>query len=192
MKIKKILLATTAALNILGPAYSSEFVGQVSQNNNDLCSFTKDVISVLSEYKLNGSYENLESVERLHAMTHNNDSSLKQLALQFLGSIKEPQIANQEIGDVVTGLGRLLKCSVDDQSFRGETAFKLTKNDISGLLSFFSERVKRSNLITGEENYHKLMMSALADDNHDIALYAYLKIAESRCKDEEDKCSCCK
>ncbi|MCB1107710.1 MAG: hypothetical protein KDK76_06420 [Chlamydiia bacterium] len=163
------------------------FANEGEVRGKELCSFTEDVFDILSEESRIVDQEKLVSayasfVDRLHQYEKGSNPEISELAEKFISSFKVGSSSKEGIGDAVSSLGRLVKCSVDDEHFRYDTSFLLHKGDIQKEIVHMESRLGER-LPQGKHlNYHKLMIESLADGAYDIALYSYLKIAETRCQ----------
>jgi len=163
------------------------FANEKEERAQDLCTFTEDVFEILSEEsrivdqeKLSSAYQSF--IGRLSQYEKNPNPEIADLAGKFIASFKVGNKAEDGIGDAVSSLGRLVKCSVDNRHYRYDTAYLLHKDDISKELSQMEDKLG-DRLPEGKNlNFHKVMIESLADHDYDIALYSYLKIAESRCE----------
>jgi hypothetical protein len=163
------------------------FADEKEERAQDLCSFTGDIFEILSEEsrivdeeKIAGAYSAF--IGRLHQYEKDPNPEIADLAEKFIASFKIGNESKQGIGDAVSSLGRLVKCSVDDEHYRYDTSYLLHKGDIEKELSHMEtqlgERIPQGKNL----NYHKVMIESLADQEYDLALYSYLKIAETRCQ----------
>lgn len=162
------------------------FANEKEEKAQELCTFTKEIFSILEDQAHIVEPDHLakayaSSIEKLHTYEKGDNPELAALAQEFISSLKKGEDAKEALGDAVTSLGRLVKCSADDD-FRTETPFLLHKEDVQSVLQFMEGHLggrlpKEDNI-----NFHKLMFESLADQKYDIALYAYFKIAEARCQ----------
>lgn len=163
------------------------FANEKEEKAQELCTFTKEIFSILEDQShivepghLAKAYAS--SIERLHVYEKGKNPELAELAQKFISSIKDGEDSKEAWGDAVSSLGRLVKCSVDDEYFRTDTSFLLHREDVQSALQFMEGRLG-GRLPKGDSiNFHKLMIESLADQKYDIALYAYFKIAETRCQ----------
>lgn len=134
----------------------------------ELCLFVEDVFKALSQIKGKNQIESYEQ---------SGDPIIQSLAEKFVASFKEGA-APEDLQSAVSELGRLIKCSVDE-SYR--LPYTMHKKDLKEKRISMEKVLKIS--FPENSNYHKLMMESLAEKKWDVALYAYLKIAEDRCLD---------
>lgn len=138
------------------------------KQGHELCVFAEDVFKALSSMTGKGqvaSYENSE------------DPVIQNLAEKFSASFKE-DASPEELQTAVSELGRLLKCSADEDY---RLPYTLHRKELQEKTALMEKALKSS--LPKDPNYHKLMIESLADQKWDVALYAYLKIAEERCTD---------
>ena len=163
------------------------FATEKEEKAQELCTFTSEVFSILEDQSHKIDQENLgkayaSSIKRLHAYENGSNPEIAALAEKFILSLKEDEESQEALGEAVSSLGRLVKCSVDDEYYRSDTSYLLHKEDIQKELQLMEtqlgDRVPQGNSI----NFHKLMIESLADQKYDMALYSYLKIAETRCQ----------
>lgn len=153
----------------------------------ELCSFTNDVFSILNEEPSALNQKDLEKayisfVKKLDTYEKSTHPEIAVLAEKFMTSLKTGASSKESLGDAVSSLGRLLKCSVDDEHYRYDTSYVLRKDVVQKELAFMETKLGKRVPAGKEINYHKLMMESLAEKHYDLALYAYLKIAEGRCQ----------
>lgn len=166
---------------------SLTFASEKEDRGQDLCNFTGDVFEILSEEsrivdqdKLSSAYTSF--ISRLHQYEKDPNPEIAEIAGRFIASFQVGAESKEGIGDAVSSLGRLVKCSVDNNHYRYDTSFVLHKGDIQKELSEMESQLG-TRLPQGKNiNYHKIMIEALADQEYDLALYSYLKIAENRCE----------
>lgn len=162
------------------------FADERQEKAQELCAFTKDVFLVLEDQSnvvdpnhLAQAYAT--SVEKLHAYKEGGNQQLAELAQAFIASLAKENEAKGSLEDAVASLGRLVKCSADNECFWNDPSFTLRKEDIQNVVQFMEKylgnRLPKGNHI----NFHKLMFESRADREYDLALYAYFKIAEMRC-----------
>ncbi len=172
-------------LPILLAVTTLSFANEKEEKAQELCTFTSEVFSILKDQSHSIDQENLKrayasSIERLQAYEEGLNPEIAELAEKFILSLNRE--SKEALGDAVSSLGRLLKCSVDDEYYRSDTPYLLHKEDIQKELQLMETQLK-DRLPQGKEtNFHKLMIESLADQKYDMALYAYLKIAETRCQ----------
>ncbi|MCB1085360.1 MAG: hypothetical protein KDK60_04595 [Chlamydiia bacterium] len=163
------------------------FANEQEEKGKELCSFTQSVFGILSEESRIVDEEKLQTayasyVEQLKRYKDDPNPEIASIAGKFIASF---QSGERGKGEAVSNLGRLVKCSVDDMNFRVNTSYLLHKEDLQKEIASM-EKTLGGRLPEGKRiNYHKVMMESLADKEYDLALYAYLKIAESRCTGEE-------
>ena len=163
------------------------FANEKEEKAQELCTFTKEIFSILGDQSHIVEPDHLakayaSTIEKLQVYENGENPELAALAQKFISSLKGEEDSKEVLGDAVSSLGRLVKCSVDDEYFRTETSFLLHKQDVQSALQFMEGHLG-SRLPKGDNiNFHKLMIESLADQKYDIALYAYFKIAETRCQ----------
>ncbi|MCB1081485.1 MAG: hypothetical protein AB7N99_02620 [Simkaniaceae bacterium] len=165
---------------------SLTFANEKEKRGQDLCQFTESVFGILQdesrlidEEKLENAY--LSFIERLKQYEKDPNPEIAEMAEKFILSFKEGADTKEALADAVSALGRLLKCSVDDEYYRIDTAYMLHREDLQKQIAQIEAKLEER-LPKGYINYHKLMIESLAEEEYDLALYAYLKIAESRCE----------
>lgn len=136
-----------------------------SFKEKELCVFAEDVFRALRE---------TQEKKRMEAYENSSDPIIQSLAEKFASSFKEGAPAD-ELQVAISELGRLIKCSADEEY---RMPYALNKADISAKTGQMEIALK--DLLPQFPNYHKLMIESLADEKWDLALYAYLKIAEER------------
>lgn len=163
------------------------FANEKEEKGQELCTFTSEIFAILEDQSHIVDPENLakayaSSIKRLQTYESGGNPELADLAQKFIDSLKGDQESQEALGDVVSSLGRLVKCSVDDEYYRSDTPYLLHKEDIQRELQQMETHLG-DRLPKGENtNFHKLMNDSLAEQKYDIALYSYLKIAETRCQ----------
>ncbi|MDJ0651492.1 MAG: hypothetical protein QNJ27_00535 [Simkaniaceae bacterium] len=162
------------------------FANEKEEKAQELCTFTKEIFLILEDqvYILESDHlakVHASSIEKLHVYEKGGNPELAALAQEFISSLKNEKNANEALGDAVTSLGRLVKCSADDD-FRTDSAFLLHKEDVQSVLQFMEERLAGRLPKKENSNFHKIMVESLADQKYDMALYAYFKITETRCQ----------
>lgn len=176
MKCLSIFLAASALI----------FASEKEEKGQQLCNFTSDVFAILEDqsHAVDPSHlakAHVESIKRLRVYENGENAELAELAEKFIASIKDGEESQETLGDAISSLGRLVKCSVDDEYYRSDTSFMLHKKDVQKALkqmeSHLGDRVPQGK----EINFHKVMIESLAEQKYDVALYAYFKIAEERC-----------
>lgn len=151
------------------------------ERGQELCDFTENVFNILQDK------EGLETpcapliIENLIKYTENPNPEIVALAKKFINSFTSESDSKGTLADAISDLGRLLKCSVDDECYRTDTSYILHRQDLNKQI-FHIESKLGDRLPQGRVNYHKLMIESLADEEYDMALYAYIKIATNRCK----------
>lgn len=171
-------------LSVFLAALTFAFASEKEEKGQELCNFTSTVFSILEDqsHAVEPSHlakAHAESIKRLKVYEHGD---LGDLAEKFIASMKEGEESKEALGDAISSLGRLVKCSVDDEYYRSDTPFMLHKGDIQKALHQMEPHLE-GRLPQGKGvNYHKVMIESLADQKYDLALYAYLKIAEERCQ----------
>ncbi|QVL58346.1 MAG: hypothetical protein KFB93_04490 [Simkaniaceae bacterium] len=163
------------------------FANEKEEKGQELCSFTSEIFTILEDQSHIVDPENLakayaSSIKRLQSYENGENPELADLAEKFIDSLKEDEVSKEMLGDLVSSLGRLVKCSVDDEYYRTDTPYLLHKEDIQkeiqSMEAHLGDRLPKGDNI----NFHKLMIESLADQKYDMALYAYFKIAETRCQ----------
>lgn len=100
-------------------------------------------------------------------------------ALKNYMSVEEAQ-KDIYLEGVISNVGRLLKNSVDNPTHHLKYNHCLVHRQdlkmMAGEMESVMGQMSYANL-----DYHKLMIESLADKKYDVALYAYVKIAEDRC-----------
>jgi hypothetical protein len=97
--------------------------------------------------------------------------------------MKEDKESKEALSDnTVSFLGRLVKCSVDDEHYRSNTPFVLHREDIQKALRQMELQLGNRIPQGKKVNFHKVMIESRAEQKYDLALYAYFKIAEERCQ----------
>ena len=174
-------------LSIFVAASALSFASEKEEKGQQLCNFTSEVFSILEDqsHAVDPSHlakAHAESIKRLQVYENGENAELAELAEKFITSMKDGDESKESLGDAISSLGRLVKCSVDDEYYRSDTSFMLHKKDIQKALeqmeSQLGERVPQGKGV----NFHKVMIESLAEQKYDIALYAYFKIAEERCQ----------
>ena len=163
------------------------FADVKEEKAQDLCGFTKDVFEILSEEsriideeKIADTYRSF--IGRLHKYEKDPNPEIAAIAEKFITSFKVGSESKEGIGDAVSSLGRLVKCSVDNEHYRYDTSYLLHKGDNKKELSLMETQLGQRTPEGKNLNYHKVMIESLADQEYDLALYSYLKIAETRCE----------
>lgn len=168
-------------------ASALSFATEKEEKGQELCNFTSTVFSILEDqaHAVEPSHlakAHSESIQRLRVFENGENEEIAALAEKFIASMKNGEESQEALGDAVSSLGRLVKCSVDDEYYRSDTPFVLHKKDIQKALeqmeSHLGDRIPQEKKV----NYHKVMIESLADQQYDLALYAYFKIAEERCQ----------
>lgn len=150
---------------IMSPLFS--LLSQPPTKGEELCLFAADVFTALHEVEQRGCLKGYEQ---------SSDPLIHKLALQFTASFKEGA-SREELQAAVSELGRLIKCSVDADY---DMPYDMRREELHIRTALMEETLARS--LPQNPNYHKLMIESLAEEKWDIALYAYLKIAEGRCQ----------
>lgn len=163
------------------------FADEKETKGHELCTFTGEVFEMLSEEsriidqeKLKGAYTSF--ISRLHQYEKDSNPEIASLAEKFIASFQIGAESKEGISDAVSSLGRLVKCSVDDDHYRYDTSYILHKGDIQNELTHMEAQLGARTPQGKHLNFHKLMIESLADQEYDLALYSYLKIAETRCQ----------
>lgn len=134
----------------------------------ELCLFAEDVFKALREVK---------GQSRVQSYETSRDPIIQNLAEKFSASFQEEASPN-ELQAAVSELGRLIKCSADEDY---RMPYTLHKKDLQEKAAIMEKALKTA--LPKDPNYHKLMIESLAEEKWDVALYAYLKIAEDRCSE---------
>ncbi len=163
---------------------AAAFADEKEERAEDLYSFTEDVFGMLSEQSRIADSNKLEGVQeifakRLHVYETDPNPEISALAEKFISSFKSGE--QEDLGEAVSSLGRLLKCSVDDKYYRYNTSYILHRGGIQKELAFMEHALGDRCPHDKNLNYHKVMIESLAERQYDLALYSYLKIAEARC-----------
>jgi|GEM_PF-2224267 len=183
----------------VAPIFAGEGANEKEMRGQELCHFTGKIFGILHEGAFllrQEEQENLQNsyssfVERLDQYKTGVNPEIAVLAKKFISFFRDepgpavksrPGPAVGSLTDAVSDLGRLLKCSVDDAHYRLDTAYLLHREDLSKQIMQIEEQLDRRLPQKKGANYHKLMIESLADEQYDLALYAYLKIAEGRCR----------
>jgi len=156
-----------AAVLVSVPAVGAEAALKASKEQ-ELCHFAEDVFQGLSEVGAQG---------RMAQYDRSSDPVIQGLAHKFTASWKKGATSD-ELQTAVSELGRLFKCSADVEY---QMPYSLHKKDLQDLTT--SMEVALHHVLPKNPNYHKLMIESLADEQWNVAFYAYLKIAEGRCLD---------
>ena len=138
------------------------------KQGHELCLFAEDVFNALSSVKGKNQVSNYENSE---------DPVIQNLAEKFIASFKE-DASPEELQAAVSELGRLVKCSADEDY---RLPYTLHRKQLQEKTAVMEKALKNS--LPKDPNYHKLMMESMAEQKWDVALYSYLKIAEERCTD---------
>lgn len=159
----KAIFLSSALLTapLIAKATSEEVKGQ------ELCHFAGDVFKALSE---------VNRQSQIGAYGQSDDPIIQNLAEKFIASFKEGA-PPEDLQVAISELGRLIKCSADE-NYR--MPYALSKSELQETAALMEKKLQGS--IPDNPNYHKLMIESLADEKWDMALYAYLKIAEGRIK----------
>ncbi|MCB1082195.1 MAG: hypothetical protein KDK63_03510 [Chlamydiia bacterium] len=163
------------------------FASEKEDKGQELCSFTSEVFTILEDQSkiIEPSHlakAHAESIKKLQVFEKGNSPELAKLAERFIVSMQGGDNGKEGLGDAVSSLGCLVKCSVDDDYYRLDTPFVLHKKDIQNSLSLMERRLGDRLPKDKKVSYHKMMIESLAEQKYDIALYAYFKIAEERCQ----------
>ncbi|WP_420422433.1 hypothetical protein [Simkania sp.] len=138
------------------------------KQGHELCLFAQDVFNALGSVKEQKQISSYESSQ---------DPVIQNLAEKFIASFQE-DASPEDLQTAVSELGRLLKCSADEDY---RLPYALHRKELQEKTALMEKALKGS--LPENPNYHKLMIESLADQKWDVALYAYLKIAEERCTD---------
>ncbi|NGX51491.1 MAG: hypothetical protein K1060chlam2_01357, partial [Chlamydiae bacterium] len=110
---------------ILLACASLTFANEKEMRGQDLCTFTEDVFAMINQEPSDSSGESL------HHYKKDSHPEIAEIAEKFLLSFKEESDTQDTLTDAVSALGRLIKCSVDDEYFRVDTAFLLHRADLT-------------------------------------------------------------
>lgn len=138
------------------------------KQGHELCLFTEDVFNALLNMKKQNMIQSYEKYQ---------DPGIQELAEKFRVAFQEGT-SSQEKEAAISQLGRLIKCSVDKDY---ELPYTLHRKELEEKVGMMEQALK--SVLPNDPNYHKLMIESLANEKWDVALYSYLKIAESRCLD---------
>ena len=152
----------------------------------EFSNFISEIFSILEECSKSKNAQDLEKVcdssaRRLHTYEVNTQHpELATLAKEFIVSLKKETTSKGCLGDAVSSFGRFLKSCVSNGSPEADLPFFLEESEVKKQLQLMEAHLadrlpKKSNI-----NFHQLMIESIADQNYDIALYAYFKIAEMR------------
>ena len=173
-----------AALSILMIFTCSIFAGyetkeEEEQKGQALCEFAESFFQILHAKDQNEG----ELVRRLRPFATDVDPTIQQIVSRLIQGLEQDELDSQEAkGEAVSHLGRLIKCSVDTATHHLPTTYLLHKQDLMAKTQAM-EIILAADLPEKGTNFHKLMIESLAEKRYDLALYAYLKIAEERCQD---------
>ncbi|MBF5058766.1 hypothetical protein [Candidatus Neptunochlamydia vexilliferae] len=156
------------------------FADEKEDRAKDLYGFTEAVFGMLREESQIIDQSKREAfAKRLHVYEKDVNPEISALAEKFISSFESGE--QEDLGEAVSSLGRLLKCSVDDKYYRYNTSYVLHKGGIQKELAFMESALGDRCPHDKGLNYHKVMIESLAERQYDLALYSYLKIAEARC-----------
>jgi len=159
------------AICLCGALMSAPLLAETSpeeKQGHELCLFAEDVFNALS---------NVKGQKRIETYERSQDPVIQNLAEKFVAAFKE-EASPEETQAAVSELGRLIKCSADE-NYR--LPYTLHRKELQEKTAMMEKALKNS--LPKNPNYHKLMIESMADEKWDVALYSYLKIAESRCND---------
>lgn len=174
--MKKIKKLAFGLLIILTCSLSAQNKSEqdLRQNEDSLCEFAGNFFLILNRNDLNTDL----LIEELRPYTLKANPDVKRIALSLIEGLQVEEDPEEAKGEAVHDLGRLIKFKATTASDLPETC--LSKNDLSAEISMME--VVLAEAAPGKNvNYHKLMIESLAEKRSAMALYAYLKIAESRC-----------
>jgi len=166
------------------------FANEQEDRGLELCKFTENVFNILqSKVVCKKDCKNKEecehvyfySVDTLKKYNKSSNPDIIILTNKFVDSFTNQSDDKEYLADAISDLGRLLKCSVDDKRYRTETPYLIHRKDLNKQIVYIESKLG-DRLPKKGVNHHKLMMESLADEDYDIALYAYLKIAINRCE----------
>ena len=177
--MKKIKCLVFVLLIIFTFSLSSQTVSEPKEQKTQdtLCAFAEDFFLILNK----NNPDIGQFVKELRPFTFNTNPEVQRIALSLIEGLElegcDPEEAK---GEAVHDLGRLIKCSVKAVTNPTLDQTQLRKSDlltgISTMETVLAETLPKENV-----NYHRLMIESLAEKRSDMALYAYLKIAEDRC-----------
>lgn len=147
--------------------------------------FTEDVFEMLQTHSQMIDLKQLENtyrsfIERLKQYEHGANLEIASIAEQFILSFQEGPQSKDSLVEPISALGRLLKRSTQDQTCHAREDSYLLKRDAFQKQLLAMEEQLKERLPKHPVSYHRLMMESLAEGVYDVALYAYMKIAESR------------
>ena len=175
-KIKYSLFILLISLTFSVSAHSLS-AAQVNQTKDSLCMFAENLFISLNTNKSNPE----KLANDLEPFTSSSDPEVQRIASTLIEGLKLEGSDPEEIKEeAVSDLGRLIKCSVKAKTDPCSDKTQLKKSDLAKALltmeTILEEIPKKKDV-----SPHQLMIEAFADHNPDIALFAYFKIAESRC-----------
>lgn len=165
-------------------AMAISFATEKEEKGQELCDFTGTVFSILEDQAHTVEPTHLakahaESIKRLKVY---ESGDFAELAEKFIALMKEDKESKEALSDTVSSLGRLVKCSVDDEYYRSNTPFVLHREDIQKALRQMEFQLGNRIPQGKKVNFHKVMIESRAEQKYDLTLYAYFKIAEERCQ----------
>ncbi|MCY3975505.1 MAG: hypothetical protein OXF02_08215 [Simkaniaceae bacterium] len=122
------------------------------------------------------SLRGLQDGKALASYEHSRYPVIQKLAAQFAAFLQQGK-ESSALQDPVSELGRLIKCAGDEAY---QLPFSLERKELKEKAQDMEKILGLS--LPADSDYHKLMMESLAEKRWDMALYAYIKIAESRAK----------
>lgn len=177
-KLKKV------ALSLVMMMTCTLFAGYETQEKEEqkgvaLCEFAENFFLILHQQDQSEG----ELIKKLKPYAKNADPVVQQIASRLIQGLEQDDLDSQDAKEeAVSHLGRLIKCSVDTAAHHLPTTYLLHKPELVQKTQAM-EVVLAGDLPQKNVDYHKLMMDSLTDKRYDVALYAYLKIAEDRCQD---------
>jgi len=170
-------------ISVFLAAMTIGFATEKEEKGQTLCDFTSTVFSILEDraHTVEPSHLAKAYAESINRLKVYESGDLAELAEKFIASMKENKESKEDLSDAVSSLGRLVKCSVDDEYYRSNTPFVLHKEDIQKALQQMEPQLGNRIPQGKKVNFHKVMIESRAEQEYDLALYAYFKIAEERC-----------
>ena len=165
---------------------SLTFGNEKEVRGSDLHTFTEDVFNILQAESRIIDLEKLENayvdfIGHLKQYENGLNTEIADIAEQFILSFQEGPKAKDALVEPISALGRLLKRSAnEDVCDYIDTPYLLNQEELQRQIIQMESRLGER-LPKGHTSYHRLMMDSLAEGKYDLALYAYLKIAEARC-----------
>ena len=175
-KIKRLVLSLLIILTFsLSAQNHSE--QEICQKKDSLCAFAENFFLILNR----NNPDIGQFIEELRPFIFNTNPEVQRIALSLIEGLQlEGNDPDEAKGEAVHDLGRLIKYSVTAATTSYASETQLRKSDFSMGISMM-ETILGETLPKKNVNYHRLMIESLAEKRSDMALYAYLKIAEDRC-----------